>query len=471
MSDLADDLFGGDASVANSTTDAARSSESAVPQDVPVSQGSAGSEAEDAGDVPGGELNPENSTASKIDQEEDKQLDGEDADDDLFGDEDDDGGFVVKDEDADADKDAFGDDINEESSQQQQLQVHEVEVPNYGYLKSVDDDSLYLAKLPNALSISSDAYEPAVLLREIHDDRDEAESAVERSRRKTDRVENTIRWRWEGTGDERKRVSNARFVKWSDGSMSLQIGAEFFDVPVQTLGKEHNYLTLMQSEQQVLRSVKRFTHGLNFLPYSLNSKVHRDIKSDIARRTQQEKQRTVKEIATLEDPEERQKRAAKAEADRIKSRRRLEMQRARAMGISSGTSDGRRSRLTAAALDDNSDDELGAGTRGGAAGRSRYYDEDDDMADFISDDEADEQEEAGASRLQGIKESSAASYADRKRKATQYSDDEDDEVDDEDEEEEAKMTGDEDDEPKSTDTASRKKLKRRIADSDDEDDE
>lgn len=45
------------------------------------------------------------------------------------------------------------------------------------------------------------------------------------------KVENTIRWRWvkDEQGNER-RQANARVVRWSDGSLSLQLGKELFDI-------------------------------------------------------------------------------------------------------------------------------------------------------------------------------------------------------------------------------------------------
>ena len=49
-------------------------------------------------------------------------------------------------------------------------------------------------------------------------------------------MENTIRWRdgWNKQGDMIKE-SNARMVRWSDGSMSLHLGSEIFDVYKQPL--------------------------------------------------------------------------------------------------------------------------------------------------------------------------------------------------------------------------------------------
>lgn len=62
------------------------------------------------------------------------------------------------------------------------------------------------------------------------------------------KVENTIRWR-EVTDDEGNvlKESNARLVKWSDGSFSLHLGSEIFDVykqPLQVIKvKNHRYMS------------------------------------------------------------------------------------------------------------------------------------------------------------------------------------------------------------------------------------
>jgi len=56
-------------------------------------------------------------------------------------------------------------------------------------------------------------------------------------------VENTIRWRevFDKDGNVVKE-SNTRVIKWSDGSMSLHLGSEIFDVYKQPLVV--NYLNL-----------------------------------------------------------------------------------------------------------------------------------------------------------------------------------------------------------------------------------
>jgi RNA polymerase-associated protein LEO1 len=54
------------------------------------------------------------------------------------------------------------------------------------------------------------------------------------------KVENTIRWREVFAKDgSLVKESNTRVIKWSDGSMSLHLGSEIFDVYKQPLVVNH----------------------------------------------------------------------------------------------------------------------------------------------------------------------------------------------------------------------------------------
>ena len=62
------------------------------------------------------------------------------------------------------------------------------------------------------------------------------------------KVENTIRWKI-GFNEEGRAIkeSNARMVRWSDGSYSLHLGNEIFDVQKHTLqGVDNNHLFIRQ---------------------------------------------------------------------------------------------------------------------------------------------------------------------------------------------------------------------------------
>ena len=69
------------------------------------------------------------------------------------------------------------------------------------------------------------------------DEIDEEETLDEEGRARLKlKVENTIRWRTNFDKDGNAiQESNARMVRWSDGSLSLYLGSEAFDVYRQPL--------------------------------------------------------------------------------------------------------------------------------------------------------------------------------------------------------------------------------------------
>ena len=74
-------------------------------------------------------------------------------------------------------------------------------------------------------------------------------------------VENTIRWRY--SQDEHGndiRESNARIVRWSDGSMSLYLGSEIFDICRQPLSGEFSHLFVRQGELHTCTHTLSHTH-------------------------------------------------------------------------------------------------------------------------------------------------------------------------------------------------------------------
>lgn len=87
----------------------------------------------------------------------------------------------------------------------------------------------HLARLPLFLKIDSKEFKTDDFIKErqaaalAEEQLDERIRDVERRLR----CENTIRWR---TDDKGLRQSNSRFVRWSDGSWTLQVGKEHFDV-------------------------------------------------------------------------------------------------------------------------------------------------------------------------------------------------------------------------------------------------
>ncbi|PWN30492.1 Leo1-domain-containing protein [Jaminaea rosea] len=90
----------------------------------------------------------------------------------------------------------------------------------------------HLARLPLFLRVEPKAFDEESFKekrREENEAEAEAGNADERLRdvERRLRCENTVRWK---VGEDGKRRSNARFVRWNDGSWTLQVGKEHFDI-------------------------------------------------------------------------------------------------------------------------------------------------------------------------------------------------------------------------------------------------
>uniref|UniRef100_UPI0038D25B12 RNA polymerase-associated protein LEO1 n=1 Tax=Homo sapiens TaxID=9606 RepID=UPI0038D25B12 len=117
-------------------------------------------------------------------------------------------------------------------------------------------NDLYFVKLPNFLSVEPRPFDP-----QYYEDEFEEEG---RTRLKL-KVEN-----------------NARIVKWSDGSMSLHLGNEVFDVYKAPLQGDHNHLFIRQGTG--LQGQAVFKTKLTFRPHSTDSATHRKMTLSLADR-------------------------------------------------------------------------------------------------------------------------------------------------------------------------------------------
>tara|TARA_B110000977_G_scaffold173049_1_gene225906 strand:+ start:365 stop:1477 length:1113 start_codon:yes stop_codon:yes gene_type:complete len=116
---------------------------------------------------------------------------------------------------------------------------------------------------------------------------------------------NVIRWR---TNAETGAVeSNARFVKWSDGTTQLLIGDETLGVAEQTIDKDHTYLFARHAGAM---QASAHVHGkLVFRPATLDSETHRRLTRAVDKK--HVKSNKVQLHIEVQDPE-----AAKDAADR-----------------------------------------------------------------------------------------------------------------------------------------------------------
>jgi RNA polymerase-associated protein LEO1 len=239
--------------------------------------------------------------------------------------------------------------------------------------------------------------------------------------------------------------SNARFLKWSDGSMSIVLGSEMYDVPSNPVPKaEQQFLVLSNDQAGLLRVAKRIDAGMKMVPTSTASGAHKRLVTKQMGKGVQIEKRTVKEFQPDGDPEAMKRRAEKMIEDKIKSRKKLDAKRRQTHVRFGGMKSER------IMEEEEGDHKVGVG---------RYDDEGDGFV--VSDDE--EIEERGG-RLSRIKAQGAQKYKDRRRHDSEEEDEEEEEDEDE---EEAKEEADDTYNERKQETP--RKSRRRIVDDDDED--
>merc|ERR1719234_1485841 len=84
------------------------------------------------------------------------------------------------------------------------------------------------------------------------------------------------------------KESNARIVKWSDGSLSLHLGSEIFDVHKQPLQSDFNHLFIRQGTG--LQGQAVFKTKLSFRPHSTDSQTHKKMTLSMADRSSKSNQ-------------------------------------------------------------------------------------------------------------------------------------------------------------------------------------
>eukprot|EP00026_Physarum_polycephalum_P008496 Phypoly_transcript_08584.p1 GENE.Phypoly_transcript_08584~~Phypoly_transcript_08584.p1 ORF type:complete len:485 (+),score=154.58 Phypoly_transcript_08584:54-1457(+) len=172
-----------------------------------------------------------------------------------------------------------------------------------------EDTLVVRVKLPNIIGIQSKPYTPQSLEEELNSYEDEDD---EGRKKKHGVPESQIRWRHvEGTD---VKESNARIVRWSDGSMHLMLGNELLDMTMHDLHAEHLYLYARQPG--FLHSQGRLNKKVVIRPASLDNKLHQKLSMSLAERNQ--KVSKVKLVTTTADPEVEKARREKAEEERIR---------------------------------------------------------------------------------------------------------------------------------------------------------
>ncbi|KAM5245217.1 RNA polymerase-associated protein LEO1-like isoform 2-T2 [Hipposideros larvatus] len=187
----------------------------------------------------------------------------------------------------------------------------EVEIPS---ISRDLGNELFFVKLPKFLIIEPKPFDP-----QYYEDEFEKKKVLDqedRTRLKL-KVENTIRWRIRRDEEGNKiKESNARVIKWSDGSLSLHVGSEVFDVykgPVQG-----NHLQLFVREDTGLQGQAVFKSKLTFRPHSVGCATHRKMTLPLANRGSGTQKIRILPIAGC-DPECQHTEKIKKEHKRVRS--------------------------------------------------------------------------------------------------------------------------------------------------------
>ncbi|SMN18116.1 similar to Saccharomyces cerevisiae YOR123C LEO1 Component of the Paf1 complex [Maudiozyma saulgeensis] len=313
-----------------------------------------------------------------------------------------------------------------------------------------EDKHIYYAKVPQFLTIDPVPFDPPSF-------EDMVTKRLSQDATEEDKIgdhlvdENTIRWRY--SRDENQRVfkeSNARIVKWSDGSYSLKLGSEYTDILVNDT--DNTFLTVSHDKQELMQCVNggEINKTIMFIPTSTNSKIHQRLSKAVARRNKIEHDGPGTFLIQV-DPEIEKKELETKQQQIFRERRRRQIRENELLDAGEATPDsfGRRSTPKSSTavpsrrgyqdeyeeddfLVDDDEDE------------NEYQEEDDeeederDILDASEEEEDEEEERRRAERLKNMKRSEATFTEDdsgsatsgdirKKRRAAVISDDDDDE--------------------------------------------
>lgn len=174
-------------------------------------------------------------------------------------------------------------------------------------------EKMNMIKVSNIMGIDPKPFDPKTYVEDNFVMTDESGS------KKRIRLENNI-VRYRTVRNPSKRgvsyESNARFVRWSDGSLQLLIGNEVLDISVQDAQHDQAHLFL-RHEKGILQSQGRVLRKMRFMPSSLTSNSHRLLTALVDSR--HKKVYKVKNCVTDIDPEREKEQKEKAESQTIRA--------------------------------------------------------------------------------------------------------------------------------------------------------
>ena len=313
------------------------------------------------------------------------------------------------------------DDYDEDNSEKNIL---ELSLPRHAV--SLMTEGTHLLKTPMHLNIDPHPFDPITFKEEVEtNELERVEKGLTSKQIYNEKLaeklinETTVRWRYHNSGnDEIVKQSNAHFVQWDDGTISLKIGNEMFDV--KTLPVADNYLVKSYKTAEILQTDSIVENTINLLPASSDS-IHKRLTQVMKNIHFKDK---ILNTTTEDDPLKKQRIADENERKRMKMKRQLESRRrleeekfergeSPAMGVRESSY--ARFARTYGDEDDNDGidgeeyDEEDDFVAGDEEELEQYDDEDEEEGEG-GDDNEDEEFEKGAERLRKLKEEGQAKY-------------------------------------------------------------
>jgi RNA polymerase-associated protein LEO1 len=215
----------------------------------------------------------------------------------------------------------------------------EISLPRHPAPGPGKDKQLYLMKIPSFLSMEQQLFDPEKFVLPTMDENETVSAYT--------KATTAIRYRRDPNNPNNLQ-SNARVIRWSDGTFSLQIASAstLYDLPRKDLTSDptkpekyspaqdsHTYILEPHESARTLRVVGHATQSLNVVSASVNLASDHAIQrlhSELASAIPSNSRKAPLEINELKDPEAERKEAERLARERDRANRKLEAQRRRA---------------------------------------------------------------------------------------------------------------------------------------------
>lgn len=263
--------------------------------------------------------------------------------------------------------------------------------------------------LPRFLSVNPDPFQPMEFENQIKSLAKDSNNESLKGSLQFKKLEltNTIRWRYaKAANGSLHKQSNTQIIEWEDGSKSLKIGKEYFDIKLKQ--NDDDILTLVnENADNSLMGMIPLDKSVQIVPPSTTSKAHKLLAMTIKSGMKHKKAKKINTIVTDEDPEAKARDVEKAQREIEKARRRqqqkAEMEEAEMERRREPTSSYSRGVEADEAEDDEEDDDDYGEGGGFVVG------DEEDVESGMDDDELD----IAAEKLKQVKRDGASKYRER----------------------------------------------------------